>query len=329
MKAFLLRRWFLLCLGIVMAAGFWKSDALLFLADFPPLRYAVVASVLFLMALPLEARVMWRTMRRLRVPALGVFMNFVAIPLFAWFVVAAIGMPLLGRELSLGLLVASAAPSTLASASVWTRRAGGNDAASIMVTVITNASCFLVTPFWLLQMTGEEAQLDGGKMIVKLAVIVVLPMTLAQLVRLARPIGWWASRHKTPLGVAAQAGVLTMVFIGSVQTGQRFGSTSTRPEVTELALLVLTVVGIHVLALGLGMHAARRLRFTRKDQIAVGFAGSQKTLMVGLQVCLDLGFNIIPILAYHVSQLLVDTVIADRIRRRDQSQTESTQKQNP
>ena len=49
--------------------------------------------------------------------------------------------------------------------------------------------------------------------------------------------------------------------------------------------------------------------------IAVGISGSQKTLMVGLQVCLDLGITILPMVAFHVAQLLVDTLIADRMRQ--------------
>jgi sodium/bile acid cotransporter 7 len=114
-----------------------------------------------------------------------------------------------------------------------------------------------------------------------------------------------------------------MVFLGSIQTGQRFSSTGSRSSVGQLAMLVLAVVCIHVLALVVGLAIARRLRFARQDQIAVGFAGSQKTLMVGLQVSLDLGFNIIPILSYHVSQLLVDTVIADRLRRGHEPQAAS------
>ncbi len=316
MKEFLVRRWFLIGLSVAMAAGFLGSDASLFLADSVPLRYGVVASVLFLMALPLEARLMWRTLRRPRAPALGIAMNSVALPLLAWGVVATIGMPLLGREFSLGLLVAAATPCTLASAAVWTRRAGGNDAAAIMVTVVTNASCFLVTPFWLLQMTGQQAELDAGPMIIKLALVVVLPMTIAQLMRLAGPVGPWATRRKTQLGVIAQTGILTMIFFGSIQAAQRFGVASTRPTAYQMASLLAAAVGIHVTILLAGTWIARRLGFDRGEQIAVGFAGSQKTLMVGLQVAMELGFNIIPMVVYHISQLLVDTLIADRLRRK-------------
>jgi sodium/bile acid cotransporter 7 len=317
MKAFLVRRWFLLSLGAVMAVGLLGADFFRPFTDIASVRYAIVVTVLFLMALPLEARTVWHTIRRPAAPALGVLMNSLFLPLVAWLFVATAGEALLGSELSLGLLVAAATPCTLASAAVWTRRAGGNDAASIVVTVVTNASCFLVTPFWLLITTGQQAELDAGDMITSLALVVVLPMTVAQLLRIVAPrVGRWATRQKTPLGVIAQTGVLMMVFIGSVRTGNRFASTDAQSSVLQVLALLVTVTVIHVFVLSVGLAVARLTRLERRDQISVGFAGSQKTQMVGLQVCIELGFNIVPMVAYHVSQLLVDTLIADRLRRR-------------
>jgi sodium/bile acid cotransporter 7 len=62
------------------------------------------------------------------------------------------------------------------------------------------------------------------------------------------------------------------------------------------------------------MVAAAYLGFSREDRIAVGIAGSQKTLMVGLQMGLEIKLSILPIVVYHVGQLLLDTIIADRLR---------------
>ncbi len=250
MKAFLARRWFLLALAVMMAAGFCGAGSpqmapLVRLAESVGVRYGVVAVVLFLMALPLEARAMWRTLRSPGPPLLGVAMNSIALPLVAWSLVATVGHLLLSRDMALGLLTAAATPCTLASAAVWTRRAGGNDAISIMVTVITNASCFLVTPFWLWQMTGESAQIDAPQMIVKLALFVVLPMVLAQVTRIARVIGRWATQHTVALGVTAQVGVLIMIFFGSVQAAQRFARHGGRPIVVELLVVIVAVVVIH------------------------------------------------------------------------------------
>ena len=54
------------------------------------------------------------------------------------------------------------------------------------------------------------------------------------------------------------------------------------------------------------------------DRIAVAIAGSQKTLMVGLYVAIHYfgGLVLIPLVIYHVVQLLMDTVVADLWRRR-------------
>ena len=107
-----------------------------------------------------------------------------------------------------------------------------------------------------------------------------------------------------------------MVFLGSIQTAQRIAAPAAQPVAFELLALIVCVVGIHTAMLFCGIVLARWFRMDRRDQIAVGFAGSQKTLMVGLQVAMDLGFSIIPMVAYHVCQLLVDTFVADRWRKK-------------
>jgi sodium/bile acid cotransporter 7 len=320
-KAFLIQRWFLLALAGVMAAGFASvrvvglADTVSAWAESAPMRNSVVATVMFLMALPLEARAMWRTIRRPGPPALAVGMNYLAVPLLMWLFVRWVGGYWLSNDMALGMLVVATVPCTLASAAVWTRRAGGNDAVSIMVTVVTNATCFLVTPFWLLQLTGRSSTFDPRQIVITLAVVVVLPMVIAQLLRLVRPIGWWATRQTTRLGVSAQFGVLAVIFFGTVQTARRLEASAGRPILVELLVVLVGVTGIHVAILLAGLIAARACRMSRPDQIAVGIAGSQKTLMVGIQVCMELGFNIVPMIGYHISQLLVDTLIADRLRR--------------
>jgi len=287
------------------------------LANSPAIRYGVVAVVLFLMALPLEARWMWRAVRQPGPALLGIAMNSVAVPALTWLVVTLLPSGWLARDLTLGLLVMSAIPSTLASAAVWTRRAGGNDAVSIMVTVITNASCFLVTPLWIFWFTGQSAGVDAWAMIRHLALFVVLPMVIAQLVRLARSIGRWASLHTPALSTLAQVGILVIVYFGAVQTAQKFQAGRQGPLVAELILIAAAAAGIHLATLVAGVLAARKLNMSRPNQIAVGISGSQKTLAVGLQVCMELGFSILPVVAYHIMQLLLDTVIVDRWRKRN------------
>jgi sodium/bile acid cotransporter 7 len=78
--------------------------------------------------------------------------------------------------------------------------------------------------------------------------------------------------------------------------------------------MIAAVMAVHLSMLAAGFALARFVGLSREDQIAVGFAGSQKTLMVGLKISLDLQYSILPIVVYHVGQLLVDTLIADRLK---------------
>ena len=53
------------------------------------------------------------------------------------------------------------------------------------------------------------------------------------------------------------------------------------------------------------------------DRLAVAFSGSQKTLMAGLAVALEFpGLVALPMVVFHVIQLVADTLIADGCRRR-------------
>ncbi len=320
MLSFLNRRWFLLALLAVLAVGFPLAETLKPWADQMP-RRLIVAGVLFLMALPLEIRAMWRAVRQPRPTLLAVAINFGLLPPLAF-----VAAPLLQDELAKGLIVVAAIPCTLASAAVWTRRAGGNDAVAVLVTMTTNLACFLVTPAWLMLLTRTAAPIPFYDMVSRLVMLVVLPIVAAQLLRLYRPLAWWATAQKIPLGVLAQGGILAMITLGVVGSGVELARSEQSLGVADWAWMLLVVTVLHVVALALGHLLAPLLGIDRPDRIAVGFAGSQKTLMVGL----DLGLRyfgslvILPMVAYHVSQLLVDTLVADRLRERQPPPDESS-----
>jgi predicted Na+-dependent transporter len=153
MIPFLKQRWFLILLAFAMVIGIGGGPQLKGIVEHKWLRDADVAFVLFLMALPLEASAIWQTIRRPYASLLAVFVTFGILPLVAW----GVSFLLTGGQ-GPGLLIAAATPCTVASAAVWTRRAGGNDAVATMVTLITNAICFVVTPLWLIIFLGPDAR---------------------------------------------------------------------------------------------------------------------------------------------------------------------------
>jgi len=315
-KQFLIRRWFLIALAFFLCLGLGMSGPLTPLAKLAGLRQTIVVTVMFLMALPLETNAVWDTLRRPWAAMLATAINYGLLPMSAWGItLALIRWPGISEDMVFGILIATAVPCTLASAAVWTRRAGGNDAMAIIVTIVTNLMCFVVTPAWLYAMIGKMPSFEPLSMVMKLALLVVLPMVLAQLVRPVGSIGAWAIQHKTPIGVVTQCGVLSMVFFGAIQTGNKLSGDPQSSIWIEIAPTVATVLCLHVTMLFVGTGLTRLMRLSREDAIAVGFAGSQKSCMVGLEVCAQLGVTVLPMVAYHVGQLLADTVIADRFRK--------------
>jgi sodium/bile acid cotransporter 7 len=77
--------------------------------------------------------------------------------------------------------------------------------------------------------------------------------------------------------------------------------------------MVAAVAAVHIAVLLLGVRTSQALGFSWPDTIAVAFAGSQKTLMVGAYLAMAVGpLAILPMVVYHAVQLFVDTLIADR-----------------
>jgi sodium/bile acid cotransporter 7 len=118
--------------------------------------------------------------------------------------------------------------------------------------------------------------------------------------------------------------MLVMVLRGIAQCGETLAkaASSVGGAIGPLGwgLLLSAVLAVHLVTLIVGQGLGRVLRLPREDWIAVGFAGSQKTLLLGLGLAISYAgvfgpLAVLPMVAYHVAQLLVDTLIADRLRQ--------------
>jgi len=307
------RQWFLVMLVLLLAAGFRGWRHLEPITGWKTVQLGVVSATLFCMSLPLQTRLIGRALTRPGPALLAVLCNYGLLPLLAWPI-----SRLLPQPLAIGLLVTAATPCTLASASVWIRRAGGNDAVAMVVTIITNATCFFVTPLWLMALTRTYVQLEWSKMIWQLAVVVVTPMVLAQLLQQVPRIGRWAFEKKHRLSILAQCGILYMVLVGACNSGREIDRTPESIPIDTWLTMIGACGTLHVLGAFLGFLLGHAAGMAREDWIAVGIAGSQKTLMVGLQIAVQYfgGLTVLPMVTYHVLQLLIDTIIADGLRAR-------------
>ena len=151
------KRWFLVSLFVVFTIGVVFNKPLAGVPEMKQLRSGIVFVVLYLMALPLSLKAISSGIQRPTGTVLSIVMNYGLLPMVAYGVSLAINDPQVAR----GLLVAAVTPCTLASASVWTRKAGGNDSISILVTLLTNLLCFLIAPLWLMFYFGSSEGLDN------------------------------------------------------------------------------------------------------------------------------------------------------------------------
>jgi L-threonylcarbamoyladenylate synthase len=312
MPSLLARRWFLLLLaGGVALAAIAPYSLRPWTASLPP--RLIVAAALFLMAWGLETRRLLDSIVR-PVPALwGVTISFGVVPALAWL----IGL-LLAEDHRTGLLIMAAVPCTLASAALWTRMARGNEATALLIIFLTTCTSWLCTTFWLTTATLARVSLDATAMMRELVVVLVVPVALGQLARLRRPWAQWASEHKQVLGTLAQVCILAMILKAAVDLVLRLREGTATWSVATVLVTAAASLGVHLAGLYTGLATSRGLRFDRGSQIAVAFAGSQKTLPVAL-LLYESYFKeshplaVVPLVFYHVGQLIVDTFIADRM----------------
>ena len=217
-------------------------------------------------------------------------------------------------------MIAATVPCTMAAASVWTRKAGGNDAVSLLVTMLTNGTCFLFTPLWLSLIVGSSFEFDTYAMMRRLIVSALIPATLGQLARLSQRLRQFATDHKPGVGAVAQICVLIIVFAAAFLKAGPQLSGNGGPGIGLLPILLVwaSCIAVHLTAMFIAWHGSRLLGITRDDRVAIAFAGSQKTLPIGLLVANHFGgFALFPMLMFHASQLFIDTWIAERIAEKD------------
>jgi sodium/bile acid cotransporter 7 len=306
----LAKRWFLvLLLGTVALALCQPGLLQPYTRRMSPL--ALVGPALFLIAWGLDSHSLWGAVAR-PLPALwAVVISYGFLPLLGWLA----GRWLPKDGLATGLMIITSVPCTLASAALWTRMAGGNEATALLVTLLTTGTSWLATTAWLYVGTGKQVHLDAAGMMRQLFLVLVLPVAAGQLARLPGALAHATVRWSREIGVTSRLLILVVIVKAAAEFRGRLGD---QPGLgVTLATTAVVCAGLHLLALAGGLWSSRGLGFDRPSQIAVAFAGSQKTLPVALFLFEEYYSKsplvVVPLVFYHGLQLIADTFIADRL----------------
>jgi sodium/bile acid cotransporter 7 len=220
-------------------------------------------------------------------------------------------------QVALGLLFLGVLPSTVQSATAYSSLGGGNVAVSVVAAAVLNIlGVFLSAPLFALAAGGNAPDFDWGAL-ERLTLILLLPFALGQaaqnrlghLVREHRTLATWMDRISIAIAVY-------VAFSGAVEQGLW-----TRMSLGDWGGLI-ALVGVF-LALGFGgaWLAGGALGLARRERVSFLFAGGQKSIALGAPLASVLfppaiaGLLLLPVLTYHLLQLVLSAPLAARLRR--------------
>jgi solute carrier family 10 (sodium/bile acid cotransporter), member 7 len=219
--------------------------------------------------------------------------------------------------LALGFLYLGCMPSTVQSATSFSSLAGGNVASSVVAAALLNLLGVVVSaPLFSLLAGGEGAAFNSA-VLLKVVGILLLPFVLGQLAQ--NWLGGWARDNRklvTGMDRATIAIAVYVAFSGAVE--QRFWD---RVDLAGWGWLIggtaLLLLFAHLGAWLLGAA----LRLDRPNRISMLFAGAQKSIAMGAPLATVMftpaiaGVILLPILLYHLAQLVLAAPLAARLNR--------------
>lgn len=218
--------------------------------------------------------------------------------------------------IALGFLYLGCMPSTVQSATAYSSLGGGNVASSVIAAALLNIlGVFVSAPLFSLLGGGGAAEFHADGL-VKVIGMLLVPFIAGQL--LQDRLGGWVKGHRqlvTGMDRAAIAIAVYVAFSGAVE--QRFWTRIDAPGWLWLAggtalLLVIGHLGAWLLGGVVGLD--------RPNRVTMLFAGGQKSIAVGAPLATVLfppavaGVILLPILLYHLVQLVLAAPLATRLR---------------
>jgi sodium/bile acid cotransporter 7 len=280
---------------------------------------AAIALLFFLHGAKLPRTAIVQGLTHWRLHLLVFVGTFVLFPLLG-LALQPLGHAVLTPELYLGLLFVCTLPSTVQSSIAFTSIAGGNVSAAVVSASMSNLIGIVLTPLLvglLLASHGAGASWQG---VLDIVLQLLLPFVLGHVAR--RWIGSFVDRHKPLLGYTDQGTILLVVytaFSAAVVEGL-WRDTPVSALLSTLAACALLLA----LVMPTLTWAARRLGFSREDEITIVFCGSKKSMASGIPMAKilfagqlgGLGALVLPLMIFHQLQLMVCSLVAQRYAAR-------------
>ncbi|POR12304.1 bile acid:sodium symporter family protein [Diaphorobacter sp. LR2014-1] len=292
-------------------------------AFFEKATVGVVALLFFMHGAKLSREAVIAGIGHWRLHLLVVASTFMLFPVLG-LVLRPVLQPLVTPELYTGVLFLCVLPATVQSAIAFTAVARGNMAAAICSASASTLLGIVITPLLVgvvLPQASGAVQQDVLGSIGRIMLQLMLPFVAGHLLR---PwIGGFIGRHAATLKYVDQGSVLLVVY--TAFSAAVVGGLWRELPLPALAGLLVVCAVILGLALTATTWLARRLGFSKEDEITIVFCGSKKSLVSGVPMAKVLfpseaaGAIVLPLMVFHQMQLMVCAVLAQRYARRPQA----------
>ena len=219
----------------------------------------------------------------------------------------------------LSLFFLAALPSTVSSSVVMVSMARGNIPAAIFNASISGLIGILLTPLWMsLFLTANT--IDVSEVYNKLLLEILLPLVLGLL--LHQKLGEFVQKKARYFSLFDRAVILLIIYKSFVSSfaNKVFSGLKT----TDLILLALGVLALFFIVYLLISLLSKFLKFNTEDRITALFCGTKKSLVHGTVFSKVLfagspiiGIVLLPLMLFHMFQILVVSIIAKRYALRE------------
>jgi len=224
-----------------------------------------------------------------------------------------------GSPLWLSLFFLGALPSTVSSSIVMVSLARGNLPTAIFNASLSGLIGIIATPLWMSIFMASSSQFEFGAVVQKLVIQIILPLIVGLF--LQRFMGDLARKNSKKISYFDK---LVIVLIVYASFSGAFSSSlfSTVGIEDLLKLTTMVIILFFVVYFGLVL-ISKWMNLPTEDEITTKFCGTKKSLVHGsVMVKVIFGNStsnalyLLPIMLYHILQLLVIAVFAEGYRKR-------------
>lgn len=274
--------------------------------------------IFFLQGLSLPTSELTNGYKPKRLHAFVLGWNYLLFPIVTGLLLL-LGSLVLSEDLSLGFWLLAILPTTVSSAVTFTAVSGGNTSNSIFSTVFSNLLSVLLVPTVAVAYlaAGEGASIALLPIFSKLALLIVLPLIIGQLIRqFAVNLASTVAKKTKSVGNWIIIFIVHAAFANSVQSGFL-----ERLQWSSIIVVILATACLLLLVSWLVWTSSRWLHVNSSQRISGFYCASQKSLATGLPLAtsvlasapgvVDPALVLIPLMCYHPMQLVLAGIVSD------------------